>query len=207
MSAMRRPARRGVKRGFWCGILLPVMALAQAPHAPTVYGTASAEPPPAENCQIIVSEPELNYGAVTRYALREAPGSNNLLLGKRQVTLNVSCVNAVKIGVSFRGPSVGADYLFGTQGRVVIRVIDAQLDGRSVNLGSANVAGMMPVSSAAAVQFVPGQVVVPVENGQPATGTRFSATVEMDPSLPMDAAHVQGRSTMETVGTFEVLWR
>jgi len=204
--AMRKPARRGVKCWCWCGLLLPVIALAQAP-VPTVHGAPSPEPPPVQDCQIIVSEPELDYGAVTRYALREDPASHNLLLGKRQVILNVSCVSAVKIGVSFRGPSVGADYLFGTQGRVVMRVIDAQLDGRSVNLGSANVAGMMPVSSAASVQFVPGQVVVPVENGQPATGTRFSTTVEMDPSLPIDAARVRGRSTVETVGTFEVVWR
>ncbi|WP_244788696.1 hypothetical protein [Cupriavidus pauculus] len=74
MIAKRKPARRGVKCWCWCGLLLPVIALAQAP-VPTVHGAPSPEPPPVQDCQIIVSEPELDYGAVTRYALREDPAS------------------------------------------------------------------------------------------------------------------------------------
>ena len=34
MIAMRKPARRGVKCWCWCGLLLPVIALAQAPVPP-----------------------------------------------------------------------------------------------------------------------------------------------------------------------------
>ncbi len=185
-------------------------AYAQVPAAGAPRGggaTTTSIAPPAENCQLVVSEPDMNYGAVTRYRLEQGVNGQEMSLGKRRITLSVSCRTPVRLAVRFRGPSAGADYLFGQQGKVVMRLVEPRLDGRNVLVGAAQGAGMMPAAPASAARFLPDQAIVPVEGGQPAVGTQFSATIEVDPLLPQEAARVRNRTSLELDGSFEVLWR
>jgi len=216
-------AGRGGRRGAEVNALIRVVcaavlgsglcvAKAQAPTlAPRSGGAPVATAIPAENCQLSVSEPDLDYGPMTRYRLEEGGNAQDLSLGKRRMTINVSCQVEAKIGVRFRGSSVGADYVFGTaggkQGKVTLTLVDSQLDGRRVLVGAADAAGMVPAAPASSARFMPGQVLVPVEGGQPVSGKQFSAAVEIDPSVPKDAARVRSRTSLETHGTFEVIWR
>lgn len=165
----------------------------------------SAAPP--ENCQIVLSEADMNYGATTRYGLESSGNARELALDVRRINLSVSCREPVMIGVRFRGPSAGADYLFGKQGKVTMQATNPRLDGRNVLVGSANAAGMQPITPADRARFMPGEVIVPVEGGKPAVGKQFATVVEITPSLPADAARVRNRTPMETAGAFEVVWR
>lgn len=191
-------------------VLASISAAQAQTTAPASRTTMPTMVAPPENCQLSVSEADLDYGATTRYGLQRGVGDGNdqgLSLGKRRVTLNVSCRTPARIGLRFRGPSVGAEYQFGSQGRVALRLMEPRLDGRSILVGTASAAGLMPVAPANAVRFAPGQVIVPVENGKAVPGERFSAVVEIDPVLPESATHVRNRTAVETQGTFEVEWR
>lgn len=195
------------------GLIAAIAALANAAHAqapgpraPVTHAPVPAVP--AENCQLVLSETDINYGAMTRYGLEPSGGgTQDLALAQRRVTLNVSCRAPAAIGLRFRGPSAGADYLFGRQGKVVMHLSEPRLDGRTVLVGTATAAGMLPAAPASGARFMPGQVIVPVEAGKPATGSQFSAVVDITPSLSRDAARVRNRTPMETEGTFEVVWR
>lgn len=183
------------------------IAYGQVP-VPGVPGSGSIIPaPPPENCQLMVSEADMDYGAMTRYRLEQGNNGQEMSLGKRRMALSVSCRTPVRLAVRFRGPAVGADYMLGRQGKVVMRLVEPRLDGRNVLVGTAQGAGMMPVAPASAARFLPDQAIVPVESGQPAVGSQFSATIEIDPLLPQGAARVRNRTPLELDGTFEVLWR
>lgn len=183
-------------------------AFAQTRGPAVSSGGAPLSTAPPENCQIVLSEADMNYGATTRYGLESSSGNaRELTLDVRRINLSVSCREPAMIGVRFRGPSMGADYLFGKQGKVTMQATNPRLDGRNVLVGSANAAGMQPMSPADRARFMPGEVIVPVEGGKPAVGKQFAAIVEITPSMPPDAARVRNRTPMETTGAFEVVWR
>lgn len=202
--------RRIIGIGF-ATVLLPALltglALAQPISRPTGLTAGSVAAIPSENCQLVISAPDMNYGTLTRNALRDTVGFPGLSLGNRQMVIHVSCATPVKMGIRFRGPSIGADYVFGQHGKVTMQLGDPQLDGHRVLVGAANTAGMMPVAPASSARFVPGLVLVPVENGVPVVGSSFSATIEVEPVLPPDEVRVRSRTSLEMQGTFEVVWR
>ena len=205
MSGMQRRMARMAWMAIASGIACAQVPATGAPRAPGATSTSIAPPP--ENCQLVVSEADMNYGAMTRYRLEQGTHGQEMSLGKRRIALSVSCRTPVRLAVRFRGPSAGADFLFGRQGKVVMRLVEPRLDGRNVLVGTAQGAGMMPVAPSSGARFMPDQAIVPVEGGQPAVGTQFSATVEIDPMLPQEAARVRNRTPLELDGTFEVLWR
>lgn len=180
-------------------------------QAPSQVSGAARAPmtvaPPAERCQLMISESDIDYGSITRYRLESGGNAAELSLGKRRMMLNVTCSSASLLGMVFRGPSSGADYVFGKSGKVTMQLSEAQVDGRPVQVGNAGAAGTMPVSPAATARFMPGQVIVPVIDGKPAQGTRFSAAVEVEPVVPRGSSQVTSPTTLELNGAFQVLWR
>lgn len=195
------------------------VAMAQAPQgpqAPRPAGPAApAAPmvsaPPAERCQLMLSEGGLEYGAMTRYRLESSNGGTELSLGKRRMTMNVTCSKASMLGIVFRAPSAGGDYVFGNvggkSGKVALLMSEAQIDGQPVQLGNATAAGTLPATLGSSARFMPGQAIVPVIDGRPAQGMRFSATVEIDPSVPRGNSQVASPTPLQSNGAFEVLWR
>ncbi|RZT36315.1 DUF1120 domain-containing protein [Cupriavidus agavae] len=192
--------RRSLRPALGCGLWL----LALGAHGQVTIG---APPPavPGETCQLSLSEPDIDYGGLTRGRMQEH-GAQAYSLGKRRLMLNVNCRTPVRIGIRLQAPAAGQDYAFGSLGRVGVRLERAQLDGHSVMVGTADTPGTLPAAYGPSAPLTPGRVVVPVQGGGLVTGSRFSANIEVDPFLPQDAARVRNRTPFETNGTFEVIW-
>ncbi|WP_354678031.1 hypothetical protein [Cupriavidus plantarum] len=194
------------------------LAMAQAPQGPQAPrpggGAATppmvAAPPPAPS-HLMVSEGGLDYGPMTRYRLESSGRGTDLSLGKRRMTMNVTCNRASMLGIVFRAPSVGTEYVFGSvggkSGKVTLLMSEAQVDGQPAQLGNATGAGTLPATLGSSARFTPGQAIVPVIDGRPAQGMRFSATVEIDPTVPRGDSQVAAPTPLQSNGAFQVLWR
>lgn len=191
------------------GAMHVAMAQAPRPHGPSAPAVPMVVAPPAERCQLMVSEARVDYGTTTRYRL-ESNGTD-MSLGKRRMTMNVTCSSASTLGIVFRAPSLGTDYIFGNvggkSGKVTLQMSEAQIDGVPAQLGNAMSAGTLPAAIGGTARFTPGQAIVPVIDGRPAQGTRFSATVDIDPVVPRGDNQVSSPTPLESNGAFQVLWR
>lgn len=190
--SMASAATRGVRAGVGPGTM--------PPGAVTV-------PPAGPRCEVVLGASAIDYGAVTRYQLEGHGSTGELSFGKRRMVLHVTCSTPLLPGLVFRGPSSASNYLFGTAGKVTLTLSEPQLDGRPVQLGNATMVGEMPARVASSARLMPGQVIVPVLDGRPARGTRWSAIVDVEPVVPRDSSQVATPTTLETNGTFQVLWR
>ncbi len=146
----------------------------------------------AENCQLSVSQPYIDYGVIRREALVE---SRSIALGTRRVHLNVLCAEPAAIALRFTGVADGQGYRFGRHGRFSLTLKHAQVDGRAVEWAQAHLPG-----KAFDGQLLPGQVLV-----ARAAGKRLTAQVEVDTDLPANALQVSNQVVLEGRGSFELV--
>lgn len=156
----------------------------------------------ANDCRLSLSQPRVDYGVLRRTELLdEGIRSQPIILGRRTLQLSVVCAEPGAVALRFTGVAAGTQgYRFGRQGSFTLALKHAQVDGRAVELSSAQSTDM-PTSG----HLLPGHVLIAKASGLPLTGTRFSALVEIDTYLPPDAFSVRRETVFEGQGHFEWL--
>ncbi|QZC93112.1 hypothetical protein K2E96_19050 [Pseudomonas sp. ERGC3:05] len=101
-----------------------------------LLGLAISNPAQAEQqCQLQLSESALDLGRFNRDQPVPVKGSNLLSLGKRTLNLSATCGANSIMALAFKGQQDHEQgYRFANNGVFVVKVIDAQLDGKPVRL-------------------------------------------------------------------------
>lgn len=160
----------------------------------------------ADNCQVQISNPVVNYGPVTRTQLLERQVSPmDISLGKHSVTLSATCKQATLMTMFFRATGEGNAYRFGNAGTFTLRLSQARLDGKTVNLGSVEAVGQPPVTPVSSALLRPGFGLAPMIDERQVKGLSFTATVEIDTRVLSTASRVPDRTEWRSTGTFELM--
>lgn len=87
-------------------------------------------------CAVRVSPATWTLPPMTKSALERSPGASEMwTMGERSLSVIATCPKAVSIVLVFRDLQGGKDgFRFGKEGRLSLRMLAAQLDGRSVSL-------------------------------------------------------------------------
>lgn len=151
----------------------------------------------AAQCRISLSQPVVDYGLLRG---AEQSGSQDVFLGKRTVRLNVVCPEATVIAMRFQGVSAdGQRYAWGRHGYFNLTLEHPLLDGRPVELVHVH------NYAARSTGLQPGQTLVVLAGGVPATGRTFSAQVQVDTWLSGAANAVRSKTVVEGGGHFELV--
>ncbi|WP_153787554.1 DUF1120 domain-containing protein [Pseudomonas sp. EMN2] len=150
----------------------------------------------AEDCQVSVSQPVVDFGRFNRTTLKAQ--AQQLMLGTRNLGLTVSCPRPQDLTLFFRAPMLdGTRFGLGDQGSYSLRLEQAQLDGLPVELGRLKAPGQAPVASGPVLDWLPQTPLAPLRDGRLAQGRLFSARLE-----------VQGRADAAVLGKGDaLLWQ
>lgn len=160
-----------------------------------IAGTAQA----LEECQLNVSEAQVDFGLMSRFAQHD--GAPERLLGERRLSVNVNCPQAEDLSLFYRALAATPQRLqFTEHGSYAIEVGNAVLDGRAVELGLLTAAGQPPVMSATVLEWRPGHGIAPIEQGAVLMGKTLSLQLTL--RAWADAAAIQARdaTTWEVSG-------
>ena len=147
----------------------------------------------AQDCQMILSEPRVDYGEIR--PSQASSGSATVRLDtQRTLHLSVLCANPTAMALRFNGvPADAQGFQFGRQGRFMLSLRRAQVDGRPV--------AWQPDETADG-RLLPGRTLVASAAGVPVTGRRLTAQVEIEVHLPADALSVRREVLLEGHGQF-----
>ncbi|MCU4369582.1 hypothetical protein [Acinetobacter courvalinii] len=161
---------------------------------------------PVENlCEVSISNPDVDYGVLSRWQLQDVVG-RQVSFGKRTLTLSVVCPFKQTMRVVLRSSrSQEGQLQFGDQGRMSVRVIDAELEGKSTELGSINSEGILKGASKDHLYLRPDFGMVATQNGQPIKGKTFTARLEIEPLMSEKAARVTSLQVSEANFTLELI--
>lgn len=160
----------------------------------------AVQPPPADTrCSVSLGSHTVDYGALSRWQLRDSEaGSRHVTFGKRTLMLSVICPSSQPLVLRLNGErSAKGDLRYGERGWLAIRVLEANLDGKSVQVVSSRPDGVIEGAASDSLTLQPGQVFAPGVNGQVAKGQSFTARVEIEPMLSAEAARVGSLTTSE----------
>nr|WP_319526827.1 hypothetical protein [Pseudomonas laurentiana] len=159
----------------------------------------------AQKCTIRLSESNMNFGRII------APGSNARqptghlhTLGSRSIGLSASCPTAATPMLVLRGETYADHFKFAQSGHVRVRLSNAMLDGRRVDLARADSDAAAPDSYASSIEAVPGDSVIPMSEGAPALGSVLSLQVEIRPLVPITELRTRDTKTLEAHLAFQV---
>ncbi|MBC3209344.1 hypothetical protein HU755_21305 [Pseudomonas sp. SWRI111] len=159
----------------------------------------------AEDCQISLSQTQIDYGQVIPPNSNVALNAGNMHdLGNRLISLNASCAQPAKLLLMLRGEQLGADFKFAGHGQTRVALSNALLDGRRVDLAQIQSPGAAPGASSSAINVVPGDMIIPVSGGVPATGSVLSLQVEIQPVVPVSELRTRDAKTLEANLSFQV---
>lgn len=151
----------------------------------------------ATDCRLSLSQPFVDYGLLRG---SEHSSSQAVAVGKRSVRLNVVCPESTVIALRFQGtPAEGHGFMFGRQGYFNLSLQHPLLDGKPVELA------LLHDRSDRGGQLRPGQSLVVLAGGLPASGRRFSAHVQVDTWLSRAATAVRDKTMLEGNGRFELV--
>ncbi|WP_460121156.1 DUF1120 domain-containing protein [Pseudomonas sp. S2_C03] len=158
----------------------------------------------AENCQLTLSQPVLDYGLMNR-AIR--PGiAQERHLGDRRLSLTLNCPAPVDMSLFYRAmAATNQRFHFADRGSYQIRIRDGVLDGQSVELGLIAGAGQPPAQTASQLIWRPDHGVVPLLSGVPARGSTFSAQLELSAWVQEHGMQVRDALAWETTGVFDAI--
>ncbi|VCU67869.1 hypothetical protein [Pseudomonas synxantha] len=141
----------------------------------------------AAACEIRLGQSEVDFGQIQHPGVNPPLDDQRLYLaGKRYVSLNVSCPTSSRLLLMLRGDSLGEHFRFSAQSRLKVRLSDAVLDGRAVDLALVRAVGEVPGQPASAIDVAPGSLIVPVSAGLAAEGASLSLQVEVSPGVAME---------------------
>lgn len=160
----------------------------------------------AADCDMQLSSREVDYGALHRGELTSSARVAAVPLGKRQLTLSVICRQPIAIGLRFDGDPVGADaYRFGGRGSFTVRLSEATVDGRPVQLFA--FPGSGGTGAASSVLMRPDGIIGVTAQGARLTGKAFTFKAEIDTTIDDAATRVRDLSVLEGRGTFRLVPR
>lgn len=170
-----------------------------------IGATLASEPALADDCQINLSQSQMDFGQVMPPSTNAALNAGNLhSLGNRVISLNASCPQPSKLLLVLRGEQLGADFKFAKQGQTRVALSNALLDGRSVDLAQVKAPGAAAGAYSPSITVVPGDMIIPVSGGLPATGSVLSLQVEIQPVVPVAELRTREAKTLEANLSFEV---
>jgi hypothetical protein len=157
----------------------------------------------SDDCQFNLSQAVLDYGLMNR-AIR--PDSPERKLGERRLSLSLSCSEPVDMSLFYRVMAATTErFHFGDRGSYQIRISNAVLDGRSVNLGLINGVSQPPVETASSLIWRPEHGVVPVQAGASLQGSSFSAQLEATAWVREQGMQMRDAVTWEASGVFDAV--
>ncbi|MGD9426011.1 hypothetical protein ACLHDD_12880 [Pantoea sp. NSTU24] len=154
-------------------------------------------------CTIQLSEPQIDYGEMTRGELLSRPGNilsaAELRIGdEREIGLSVICDRPTPMALTFSGPAKDNEsYLFGEQGRATLTLHDVTLDDQPVMIDSAG-------GQAAKMAFTDNHPMRFLKAGQRAAGTTLRANVTVVTWLSSPATRVSEQQQWQLNGRFLV---
>lgn len=154
-------------------------------------------------CQIQLSETQINYGEMTRGELISRPGNSlsavELRMGdQRESEITVICDRPTPLTLVFNGPAKDNEsYLFGEQGRVMLTLHDVTIDNRPVMIESAG-------KQAAKMEFMASNPMRFRKEGQIVSGSTLRAKVTIATWLAASATRVSDRQHWQLNGSFLV---
>lgn len=165
-------------------------------------GLISAEAARAE-CQIQLSESQVNYGQMNRGDLLTLPG-NSLTSGELrfaeeyELGVTIHCDRPTPLALQFIGPLKDSDsYRFGKNGRATLILHDVMIDDRQVQIASAR-------NRDVSMAFPPGSELWFWKEGGPVTGTTLHGKVSIISWIPSDETRVNERQNWQLNGSFVV---
>ncbi|WP_368566227.1 hypothetical protein [Pseudoxanthomonas sp. UTMC 1351] len=172
----------------------------------SLFGMAALVAPAwAAECQLQISESELDYGSRTRAELiGERYHRDASPLPPRQVMLTAVCDQPSSMAFFYRG--VAADetrFRFG-DGDFTLHVDQALVDGEPVMLGQVGASDDAPMQADMAKALQPHHGVMPMRDGQAAIGKRFSARIVVQPSIKA-IAPLREETLWHETGYFELV--
>jgi hypothetical protein len=163
-----------------------------------VIGMQAVSAAPANNCQLLLGDSQIDYGTVTRSALNPLTKYPRYLsFGKRVVTATAVCATPTRMSLFFRGSASPNNlFRFGEHNGFVVHAMQAQLDNRPVQLAPLAAPGQPAGAGGASVTLMPGQgVTVAASDG--GVGRQLSLQLEVEAYLSDSAAHVTAAQTFE----------
>ncbi|MGC0788550.1 hypothetical protein WKH27_05815 [Pantoea agglomerans] len=154
-------------------------------------------------CQIQLSETQINYGEMTRGELISRPGNSlsaaELRMGdERESEITVICDRPTPLTLVFSGPAKDNEsYLFGDQGRVTLTLHDVTIDDRPVMIESGG-------KQAAKMAFMASNPMRFRKEGLIASGSTLRAKVTIATWLAASATRVSDRQHWQLNGSFLV---
>lgn len=162
------------------------------------------------NCQLTVSQAEVNYSRLKRDDIVTTQQSWHKM-AEREVTINASCPEKMQMGVQAQGAAgEKGRFQFGQKGGVAFKVSQIMVDGKEYNVGkTTDQINLMPESGSATSMYIRNNdTIVAVENNSVPTGKQMSMTVTLFPVLN-DAAFSNNHdeTQLETDITWQLLTR
>ncbi|WBF46154.1 fimbrial protein [Serratia rubidaea] len=163
-------------------------------------------PPPDSRCSLSAGAPVIDYGVQSRWQLQDAGGPQRVTPGKRSLQLSVVCPYSQTMHLVLRGERAGNGELrYGERGSVALRLLDAQLDGQSVQIAAATPDGVIGGAGQTSLRLQPDSGFTAVQNGRPLKGKSFTARIELEPVMPESDARVSARQVSEANLTLELM--
>lgn len=158
----------------------------------------------ADECQMNLSEPTLDFGLMNRAVAGIA--ATERLLGERRLSLTLNCANTTDMSLFYRALATGAErWRFTDLGSYSLRVSDAVLDGQAVELGLLAGSGQPVVATGTGLHWRPEHGIVPMRAGVPVPGRSLSLQVQASAWASAAAARVNDAVTWDSRGVFDAI--
>ena len=168
-----------------------------------IFGVCISFTVHADDCVMSVSQPVVDFGQTQRAQLLEGKREvQHLLVGTRVVNINFNCAADAAMALSFTGERVGVQgYRFAEDGFFTLRVLSAQLDGKSVHMMVRDAEGAVSNSDN---QLRPGVSLVPGSTGHLARGSTLNVQVEVKTFVTDRDTLARSREQWEGSGQFSI---
>lgn len=157
----------------------------------------------AADCDLRLSNTEVNYGDLNRAEMDIGQGRALIALGSRQLTLTAVCRQATTMGLRFDGQAAELEsYRFAGKGRFTVKLKNATLDGVAVQLAQTTSATGGTTLASSAVALSQNQSVTAIAQGQRAVGKVFSVQVEIETYIDETMTRTRDVTVLEGRGSF-----
>lgn len=158
----------------------------------------------ADECQLHLSEPRVDFGLMNR-TLALTPATERSL-GERRLGLTLNCPNPTDMSLFYRAMAADLErFAFTPRGSYSLQVSDALLDGQGVELGLLAGSGQPPVQTATSLRWRPEHGIVPLRAGVVARGRSLSVQIQISAWASEAASQVNDAVTWDTQGVFDAI--
>ncbi|WP_343554125.1 hypothetical protein [Pantoea sp.] len=157
-------------------------------------------------CSLSLSQHRIDYPLQSRWQLQQQAAGMQRSFGTQNVLLMANCSESQAIDLQILGTS--GQYqtlLFGKKGILQVKVRDAHLDGKPVELMLQRGETMIPMSENKTLSLLSGDRLKAMEFGHVVTGKKLFMQLEIEPLLPSDELRVASLTTHEATLTLRLL--